>query len=575
MKRTTYCIMAATLLTTGMLLTTACANDDAAIDNNDAQTVTFTATLAPKGDNGGQTRAITTGTDADSKEILNVAWTAGEHIAIYYQKNDDSYATVKATVGEPNADGSAPITATLTNAKGGEAKFVYPYTLHDNAGGIKTSKFTGQKGTLADISTNFDAATATGTIDVSGGSASISGKLTMQNQVCICKLKFPFLETHNDEANYYDVRVKVKKDGTTRYFQASNVPKTSMGEVYMAILGTSDSECNFVVTGWYKTSPDDQSATQKGSYNGTYNNVTLVAGTFYRSMPVNLNINITGAIDLSKLTGDYEAQNGDILTGTLPSAYHLSIAEGATVILYGVTISDNSEPGITCNGDATIILEGDNTVNSTASERAGIQVGSYNTTLTINGTGSLTANGGNNAPGIGNGDHSVTEARGNIIIIGGTITANGGFGGAGIGSGESCSCGDITISGGTVNATGGVGVMGWLGAGIGSGQNGNCGNITISGGTVTATGYIGAAIGSADKGKYTSINIGSGITSVTAMSEDGTPIGKASNDKGSGSVTVDGVENWTGAETTHLNWSVSTVTDKYNIDHTCWTLSHK
>ena len=567
MKRTTYCIMAATLLTAGMLLTTACANDDAAINNNDAQTVTFTATLAPKGDNGGQTRAITTGTDADSKEILNVAWTAGEHIAIYYQKNDDTYATVMATVGEPNPDGSAPITATLTNAKGGEAKFVYPYTLHDNAGGIKTSKFTGQKGTLADISTNFDAATATGTIDVSGGSASISGKLTMQNQVCICKLKFPILVTLNDGANYYDVRVNVKKDGTTRSFQASNVPKASMGEVYMAILGTSDSECNFVVTGWYKTSPDDQSATQKGSYNSTYNNVTLVAGTFYRSVPMLL----IGAIDLSKLTGNYEAQDGDVLTGTLPSAYHLSIAEGATITLNDVTINDTGGAGITCNGDATIILEGDNTVNSTASERAGIQVGPNNTTLTINGTGSLTANGGYGSAGIGSGFNGIC---GNITISGGTVTANGGD--TGIGSGDNGKCGNITISGGTVIARGG------LGAGIGSGGNGTCGNITISGGTITATAEEEAAgIGSGLEGKFGNIVITSGITSVKAtaggnpfnITLNSSPIGKGEQDKGSGSVTVDGVENWTGAETTHLNFAVSTTNPDYAND--TWTLTHK
>ena len=595
MKRTTYCIMAATLLTAGMLLTTACANDDAAIDNNDAQTVTFTATLAPKGDNSGQTRAITTGTDADSKEILNVAWTAGEHIAIYYQKNDDSYATVMATVGEPNPDGSAPITATLTNAKGGEAKFVYPYTLHDNAGGIKTSKFTEQKGTLADISTNFDAATATGTIDVSGGSASISGKLTMQNQVCICKLKFPILVTLNDGANYYDVRVKVKKDGTTRSFQASNVPKASMGEVYMAILGTSDSECNFVVTGWYKTSPDDQSAAQKGSYNSTYNNVTLVVGTFYRSVPMLL----IGTIDLSKLTGDYEAQDGDVLTGTLPSAYHLSIAEDATVMLYGVTISDNSAPGITCNGDATIILEGTNTV--TSGNSSGIQAGGENTTLTISGTGSLTATGnGLMAAGIGSGRGGT---YGNITIMGGTVTAYGNWLAAGIGSGESGSCGDITISGGTVTATGGdtgigsgdngkcgnitisggtVIARGGLGAGIGSGDNGTCGNITISGGTITATAEEEAAgIGSGLEGKFGNIVITSGITSVKATAGgnpynktlNSSPIGKGEQDKGSGSVTVDGVENWAGAETTHLNFAVSTTNPDYAND--TWMLTHK
>ena len=98
-----YSILAAALLTTGALLTTACSgDDDAVIDNTTlrqdsetapttgTETIQFTATLAAKGDNGDGTRAITTGTE-DGKEILNVAWAAGEEVAIYYQKSDDTY----------------------------------------------------------------------------------------------------------------------------------------------------------------------------------------------------------------------------------------------------------------------------------------------------------------------------------------------------------------------------------------------------------------------------------------------------------------------------------------------------
>ena len=43
-------------------------------------------------------------------------------------------------------------------------------------------------------------------------------------------------------------------------------------------------------------------------------------------------------IDLSTVTEDVEAKNGDVLTGTT-SEYKVTIAGGATVTLSGVTIS--------------------------------------------------------------------------------------------------------------------------------------------------------------------------------------------------------------------------------------------
>ena len=74
MKKIFY-ILTAALLLTGALLTTGCTNDDTANDNNTAKTVTFTATLAPKGGDDA-TRAITTGTEG-GKEVLTTAWKSG------------------------------------------------------------------------------------------------------------------------------------------------------------------------------------------------------------------------------------------------------------------------------------------------------------------------------------------------------------------------------------------------------------------------------------------------------------------------------------------------------------------
>ena len=63
------------------------------------------------------------------------------------------------------------------------------------------------------------------------------------------------------------------------------------------------------------------------------------------------------------------AQDGDTLTGTLASAVKISIAANATVTLSGAIIDFGEDDsyelaGITCEGDATIILEETNVVKS-------------------------------------------------------------------------------------------------------------------------------------------------------------------------------------------------------------------
>ena len=254
----------------------------------------------------------------------------------------------------------------------------------------------------------------------------------------------------------------------------------------------------------------------------------------------------------------------------------ITIADGATFTLSWTTLNVTSGPGIQCIGDATIILDGVNTITTTAEKLPAILPGGSGTTLTIRGSGSVTATGGQYAAGIGTGSFSSgLYTCGNIIIESGTITANGGLSAAGIGSGNYGICGNITISGGTVTANGGS-----YSAGIGSGNgyhgtgvyDGICGVITISGGTVTANGGLSAAgIGSGYYGKFASINITDGISSIRASagSSYAEPIGKGDYDNGSGSVTVDGVTNWSGSTTDHLNFSAS------NSSLTIWTLTHK
>ena len=227
--------------------------------------------------------------------------------------------------------------------------------------------------------------------------------------------------------------------------------------------------------------------------------VTFENGKYYN---ITVKMERQTTIDLSTVTTDITVPDGFTLTGTLDGAHKISIADGAMVTLDGVTINGvHSDSylyaGITCLGDATIILKDGttNTVNGNDAGYPGIQAGGEDKTLTITGTGSLSASSDGTGAGIG----SVRfQTCGNIVISGGTITAVGGqYRGAGIGSGYNGVCGTITISGGTITATGGRD-----GAGIGSGNEGNCGNITITSGVTSVT---------ATKGSNAPNSIGAGL----------------------------------------------------------------
>jgi hypothetical protein len=277
-------------------------------------------------------------------------------------------------------------------------------------------------------------------------------------------------------------------------------------------------------------------------------------------------------VDLSTVTEDKVLQNGDVVTGILDTDNYLvkiSIADGATVTLNGVTINgvyDNKSPlkykwaGITCEGDATIILAdgSQNAIKGFHSYCPGIYV-PQNKTLTIRGgtagTGKLTASSNGDGAAIGGG-HYEDKDCGHISITGGIITAIGGdAGGAGIGCGRAenyvGSCGNISITGGTVTATGGNGAAGIGGSNSNDGRC-TCGDITIEGGIIKATGGSGAAgIGGGNKEYNMSSSISScgnilitdGVTSITARAGSGAPysIGDGKGEFQCNSVTVKGV----------------------------------
>ena len=249
-------------------------------------------------------------------------------------------------------------------------------------------------------------------------------------------------------------------------------------------------------------------------------------------------------------------EDGDVLTGTGGIYTRVYISNGATVVFNGVDLTASAKndgpssdwPCVYCAGDNVIILEGTNKVKGICDGDPGIYI-RYDGSLTINGIGSLIAQGGENAAGIGagartysafiivHGGGATNKVKGigegpdiqnrhdgfltidgndtiiaqsakyaadrdsgdstsdftcNLIIEGGNITAQGGMYGAGIGSNAFSGFGNIFIKGGTITAQGGLN-----GAGIGSGIGSSCGNIFIEGGSITAQGgEMAAGIGS-------------------------------------------------------------------------------
>ena len=225
--------------------------------------------------------------------------------------------------------------------------------------------------------------------------------------------------------------------------------------------------------------------------------------------------------------GDYEAQprgNLSITTDGGQTANTLTIRGGdstaAKVTLSNVNINA-SGAAVSVSGNVELVITGTNTLHS-GENHAGVEKADDNGTLTISGTGTLEAYGGQGGAGIGGAWHKNAS---NIVIEGGTIKANGGTWGAGIGGGQSAAGQNITIRDGNVTA-----IPGGEAAGIGGGYQGSGKNITIEGGTVYSrsgggSGPVAAIGGGRVDGKGENIQITGGNVTLKTVDDDDIYIG--------------------------------------------------
>ena len=293
------------------------------------------------------------------------------------------------------------------------------------------------------------------------------------------------------------------------------------------VAAVSPADASDVTVSWKSSNPSVASVDASGNVKAlSKGRATITAD----SHGFKATCEVTVGILLPNVTADKEFIDGDIVMGQLASNVKLTIAAGATITLQDVTVNGVNDfaykwAGITCAGNATIILKGTNIVRGFHSFFPGIFIPDSHT-LTIQGDGKLTATpfdgGGGTARGAGIGGAQYSGGDcGNIVIKDGDITAIGGINSAGIGGAAEHNCGDITISGGVVKANGGK-----YGAGIGSGYSGtsssnssNYNKILISGGTVEAKGgELAAGIGTGLGVSHNSgpITITSGVIQVIA-----------------------------------------------------------
>ena len=476
-------------LMVGVAFAACSSSDDSIIEQPVNPTAPKTYTMivqATKGD-----AAATRGLSLNGN-TLNVKWNEGEKVVV--MQDDDELGTLTATP-DPNDPTKATLTGELDEL---DPKEDIEFHLHS-----ASCDYSRQSGVLLSkdgensIEENFDYASCT--VEAESGKiktsvvkdpdgdeqydeyylVTIEGGITLESQQAI--VKFTLVD---------------KADATT----PMNVTRLEVDDHYYIIFVEPVSPTNAlyvaVNSGGVESDYHLKAVTATGDvYTYDRSDVTFLCGKYYE-VKVQMTKQQPATIDLSKLSKPYIAVNGDVLTGKLPEDVNvkISITDGATVTLQDVTIEgwDHEKydwAGLTCEGDATIVLKDVNSVRGFYFIQPGISV-PVGKTLTIRGDGTLNVQSNNSlhpyedvyGPGIGG---RINNDCGNIRIESGTVNAIGHKRSPGIGSSKEDICGDITITGGTVTATGGD-----YAAGIGAGEgfSARCGNITITGGTVTATG---------------------------------------------------------------------------------------
>lgn len=422
--------------------------------------------------------------DEDSKALSAAGvktFAVGEQVAVIHDctNPDNTGKVVSAPLEEEDiypGGKKARITVALPSEYPYEAcgrfRIIYPASMaKDNPavvnqdGNLNLSALGTQDGTLSSLANYLDLGVFDGEFETINNKAVFPSSISLTNRLAICE--FNVFVGGVDKTNTITKLTLTNGSNTYTINRAA-----SAGPIYVAVQPVTSGNIEI---------------TANDLYIKTISGKTLAAGKMY---PIRLGLPAT--VNLATLDGNYTAKDGDILAGTLAGHHQIAIPDGFTVTLQNVSINADMSmtispyPGIKCGGNATLILVGNNIVNSHNENYPGIYPGPAEKTLTIQGNGSLSASSGA-APGIGSSNDNDYELKacGNILIEGGTIVACGGDVAPGIGSGKSGtfgnpSCGSITITNTVTRVTVYKGANAGSGYSIGPGPGGStCGKVTV------------------------------------------------------------------------------------------------
>ena len=384
----------------------------------------YTMTIGASKDADDPTKALSID-DSGARNVLNATWTTGEEVTVY----NVTTATLLGGCLVALNDGTS---TTLSGTLIGEINPSDELTLN-----FLSPSYDGQNGSLNYIAANCDFAQATvhvATVDGSNNITVTEPYASFVNRQAI--IRFTLKKKADNSLLEIPASTPLTvSDGADDY---TVTPLSATSEVYVAIPATDTVNLSTTIGGveyFYEKTGASLSA-------GQYYEITLKMGR---------------VVPLASISANTSLLNGDKASGTLGGNYMISIADGATVTLEGVTINgvnddDYSWAGLTCLGDAVINLSGDNSVKGFYSDYPGIYV-PVGHTLTIQGSGTLTAQcystKSGSAAGIGGGN---CMDCGNITIsgdVGGVTARKGSLALHSIGAGADSSCGTVTL-GGTV-----------------------------------------------------------------------------------------------------------------------------
>jgi hypothetical protein len=438
------------------LTMTACSKDDDGLTPQPAEQqsteqttgrgIPFTATISIG--EGGMTRAL-----ADGGTTLTASWAEGEKVALIHNGVSDEMEVTSVSGGK------ATITGDITGSPsdGDDVTIIYPATAaKGTTGKVKGNLLKRQEGTLAAVSEKYDVRKGSGTLTVTGESATLTDDVEMANQYAVWKLTLP--------ANARNLCILADNEAI-----AGATLIGEQGSVFTVAVPEVDDKTITVVA-----SDDDNNC-----YYYKKDGINLAAGKYYRSAPAMSPVGTESTNDPRLVTGDYSSESDTWVK-------NFSGNKTKTFVFCGLIVPQCVfllDPD-----DVTIILMGTNSLNTSGKTGAfGSMVVGGDKTLTITGTGSLTAKGGIDGPCFGAYKYNSTDCYcGNIIISGGILDLTGGkikngTGAAAIGTGHGGTCGNITITEGVTRLT--ATKIGSATHSIGTGTGGSCGTVTI-GGTV-------------------------------------------------------------------------------------------